>query len=68
MASERLSDREKEVLTLIAGGKTMAEVGQILGISAHTVGEHLKNVRRKLQTTNNAHSVLQALRTGQLSL
>ena len=66
--SDRLSNREREVLAWIADGKTTSEVGVILGISAHTVGEHLKNIRRKLQSSNNAHSVLKALQSGQLQI
>ncbi len=50
----------------VAGGKTMPEIGAILGISAHTVGEHLRNIRSKLETNNNTHSVFRALKTGQL--
>ncbi len=63
---DRLSTREREVLMWVAGGKTTFEIGAILGISAHTVGEHLKNIRRKLDTNNNTHSVFQAFKTGQL--
>lgn len=67
-AQTSLSPRERDVLSWTAGGKTAPEIGEILGISAHTVGEHLRHVRRKLNTSNNAHSVAEALRSGDLKL
>lgn len=64
----RLTQREKDVLRWIAQGKTVQDVGSILGISDHTVGEHLKKVRAKLDTTNSAHSVVRALQLGLIAL
>lgn len=66
--SDRLTRRERDVLSWVAVGKTAAEIGIILSISDHTVGEHLKHIRRKLGTSNNAHSIVRALQTGQLRL
>lgn len=43
-----LSQREGEVLTWVAQGKTNSEIGQILGISHRTVGKHLERVYQKL--------------------
>src|SRR6478672_2227642 len=63
-----LTAREIDVLHWIAAGKTVRNIGEILVISDHTVGEHLKNVRRKLGTTNGAHSVVRALQLGLLHL
>lgn len=65
---ERLTHRERDVLSWIALGKTVEDIAAILSISEHTVGEHLKHVRRKLGTNNNAHSIVRALQTGQLRL
>lgn len=65
---DRLSIRERDVLSWIAMGKTSEEVGIILSISAHTVGEHLKNIRSKLQASNTAHAIVKALKGGQLHL
>ncbi len=64
----RLSLRETDVLRWVAQGKTVQDVGAILGISDHTVGEHLKKIRNKLDTTNSAHSVVRALQLGLISL
>lgn len=63
-----LSVREGDVLAWIAGGKTTRDVATILNISEHTVGEHLKNIRRKLGTSNNTHSTVRALQLGLLRL
>lgn len=65
---DRLTPRERDVLSWVAVGKTAGEIAIILSISEHTVGEHLKHVRRKLGTSNNAHSIVRALQTGQLRL
>lgn len=63
-----LTVRECDVLAWIAGGKTTRDVAAIMGISEHTVGEHLKNIRRKLGTSNNTHSTVRALQLGLLRL
>ncbi|MEA2651584.1 MAG: two-component system, NarL family, response regulator NreC [Chloroflexota bacterium] len=43
-----LTRREREVLSLLAGGKTATAIGRVLGISAHTVRRHLANTAAKL--------------------
>lgn len=43
-----LTSREREVLALIASGRSASDVGQTLGISSHTVRRHLANLRTKL--------------------
>jgi DNA-binding NarL/FixJ family response regulator len=45
--SDRLSPREIEVLRLLTAGRTAAETGRQLGISAHTVRRHIANVTDK---------------------
>jgi DNA-binding NarL/FixJ family response regulator len=47
-----LTDREREVLQLIARGYTYREIGEQLFISAKTVETHVSNVLRKLQLSN----------------
>ncbi len=42
-----LSPRERDVLTLVAEGKTNGEVGAVLGLSPRTVGKHLEHVFEK---------------------
>jgi DNA-binding NarL/FixJ family response regulator len=46
--SDRLSPREIEVLRLVTSGRTAAEAGRALGISAHTVRRHLSNMATKV--------------------
>lgn len=45
--ADRLSQREMEVLRLITAGRTAAETGQALGISANTVRRHVANLASK---------------------
>ena len=49
---DRLSQREREVLRLIARGYTYKEVGKALFISVKTVETHVSAVLRKLQLSN----------------
>jgi two-component system response regulator NreC len=46
--ADRLSPREIEVLRLVTAGRTAAETGSALGISAHTVRRHLSNMASKV--------------------
>ena len=43
-----LTTREKEIVTLAAAGKTNAEIGHVLCISARTAQKHLENIFCKL--------------------
>jgi two-component system response regulator NreC len=45
--ADRLTPREVEVLRLLTAGRTAAETGEALGISAHTVRRHIANVTEK---------------------
>lgn len=54
---DRLSEREKEVLRLVASGYTSAEIGSRLTISAQTVNAHIKNIYSKLQVHTRAQAV-----------
>jgi LuxR family quorum sensing-dependent transcriptional regulator len=64
----KLTPRERDILTWVALGKTAPEIAAALGISDYTVTHHLQNVRIKLGTRNNAHSVAIALRAGQIAI
>jgi DNA-binding NarL/FixJ family response regulator len=55
--AERLSEREKEILRMVASGYTSAEVGSRLLISGMTVNTHLRNIYRKLQVRTRAQAV-----------
>ncbi len=54
---EKLSEREKQVLKLVASGYTSTEIGSRLIISAQTVNTHIKNIYRKLNVRTRAQAV-----------
>lgn len=60
--TEKLSDREKEVLECIAGGLTTQEIAEQLFISKNTVETHRKNLLYKLQAKNTAELVNNAFK------
>ena len=59
-----LTTREREVLKLIAGGKTSKEIAAHLFISIHTVHHHRKNIRQKLSLRKNADLIKYAVQQG----
>ncbi|HZM33986.1 MAG TPA: response regulator transcription factor [Burkholderiales bacterium] len=61
-----LSEREAEILKLIAKGLSFAEVGAALGISAHTVVAHVKKIYRKLSVHSRGEAVFEAAQLGLL--
>jgi two-component system response regulator DesR len=61
-----LSEREHEVLELIAGGSTNREIAERLFLSPHTVKEHTSALYRKLAARNRAEAVQRAQRIGLL--
>jgi DNA-binding NarL/FixJ family response regulator len=62
-----LSEREREVLDLIAAGSTNREIAASLYLSPHTVKEHTSALYRKLGARNRAEAVQLAQRVGLLS-
>jgi len=63
-SSVRLSERELEVLRLVADGQTNRVVGQRLGLSGLTVKSHLARIARKLGSGDRAQMVATAIRSG----
>ena len=63
---DRLTDREVGVLTLLAEGKESGQVAIVLGLSVHTVRDHMKRIRLKLDARSSAHCVAIAFRAGVL--
>lgn len=59
-----LTPREREVLGMLARGISATKIANQLGISRHTVGEHAKNIYRKLNITSRAEAALQAKNLG----
>jgi DNA-binding NarL/FixJ family response regulator len=57
-----LTDREKEVLQLLAEGRSNKEVASLLNLSMHTVETHRTNFMQKLGLHNTAEIVIYAMR------
>jgi DNA-binding NarL/FixJ family response regulator len=55
-----LNDREIEVLTWVARGKTSAEIAQILGLTKRTVDFHTDNARTKLGAATRTEAAIKA--------
>jgi len=66
--SETLGRREREVLQLLAGGKTSVQIAGALGIAAGTVEVHRRNIMRKLDLHNVAELTKYAIREGLTSV
>jgi DNA-binding NarL/FixJ family response regulator len=59
-----LTERKHEVLALLVKGFTFSEIGELLGISAHTVTTHVKHIYGKLEVRSRAEAVYEALQLG----
>lgn len=68
MISQDLSPREKEVLQLIAEGKSNQQIGAALFISEGTVKGHVVNLLAKLDAQDRTHAVTNAIRRGILHI
>jgi DNA-binding NarL/FixJ family response regulator len=62
-----LSEREREVIALIATGSTNREIAERLFLSPHTVKEYVSGIYRKLDVRNRAEAVKRAQRLGLLA-
>jgi len=65
---EKLTQREEEVLILVAKGKSNKEIGEALYLSIPTVKTHVSNILRKLSLQGRMQAALYAVRTGYVSL
>jgi NarL family two-component system response regulator LiaR len=63
-----LTDRELQVLKLVAQGKSNKEIASELNISLHTVRTHVNRIFKKLHLANRVQATLYALREGVSSL
>jgi len=68
LPSDPLTPREREVLQLVAEGKTTREVAEVLGISVKTAESHRTHILRKLDTPNTAGVVRYAIRRGLIQI
>ena len=65
---EKLTERENEVLSLVACGLTNQEIADKLFLSEATIRTHVSNILAKLHMHNRVQAALFALRTGLVSL
>ena len=59
-----LTEREREILTLIAQGQSNAAIAEHLVISAKTVSNHISNIFSKLQVADRAQAAIRAREAG----
>jgi len=57
-----LSEREKQCLRWVEKGKSSWSIGAILNVSENTVNFHIKNAKRKLETSTRTECVVKARR------
>lgn len=67
-APRALTNRERQILSLIAAGTSNKGIARSLGVSANTVKFHLGAAFEKLHVTTRAEAVAAAIRRGELSL
>ncbi len=61
---KQLTDREIDVLRLIAKGYKAPEVAPLLGITAHTVSSYVRDIYRKLGISSRAEAAMEAAKRG----
>ena len=66
IVSEKLSERELQVLGLISHGKSNKEIASLLFVSEDTVKMHVKNILRKLHANDRTQAVVIAIQRGLL--
>lgn len=68
MQSDAVSERERQVLSLVAAGKRNKEIAADLSIAEDTVKMHVRNIFSKLDVTDRTEAVTVALRRGIIHL
>lgn len=66
--AEPITDRESQVLSLVAEGFSNKLIGAELGICERTVKNHLTSIMTKLRATDRTHAVVTAVRLGWLAI
>ena len=64
LSEEPLTDRELDVLKLVAQGQTNKEIAEKLVVTEGTIGTHISNILDKLHLANRTQAALFALRSG----
>jgi DNA-binding CsgD family transcriptional regulator len=63
-AVPKLTPRELDILRWSAEGKSAWNVGEILGVSEHTVNFHMRNIFKKLDCSSKQQALLKAMQLG----
>lgn len=63
-AFPQLTDREAEILGLMAGGRGNGQIAQGLGVSQKTVANHVANILAKIHATDRGHAIVLAREAG----
>ena len=63
-----LSKRQVEILKYVAEGYTNRVIASVLGISGHTVKNHLTSIQDKLEASDRTQAVVLAMRNGWLNM
>jgi len=63
-----LTSRELEILTLVAKGFSVSEVGELLGIAGRTVTTHVQHIYKKLEVSSRSEAVFEAVNLGLIDL
>jgi two-component system, NarL family, response regulator DegU len=66
--AQELSDREIEVLKLVADGKTNKEIANVLNLSEKTIKNHVRNIFHKLEVYDRTQAAMHGLRKGLIQL
>ncbi len=66
--SELLTEREREVLNMVAMGMGSTQIASSLGVSTHTVETHVRHCLAKLGARNRAHAIALGVRAGEIRL
>ena len=67
-ARPTLTEREREVLGMVASGRGTSWIAAELGVSSSTVETHVRHVLEKLGARNRAHAISLGLQRGEISL
>lgn len=63
-----LTGKETEVLTLFAKGLSYKEAANVLGVSSHTVNDHVKSIYTKLSVHSKSEAIFEALQLGLIKI
>ncbi|MGG7564653.1 helix-turn-helix transcriptional regulator [Rhodovulum sp. DZ06] len=66
--TQKLSPRERDVLTMISAGRRRAQIADALGISESTLRVYIDSARHKLGALNTFHAVALAMKTGAIKV